>query len=282
MAWSDKNLAFLRKHYPFKDNDWIASKLKKTAKAVKSKASVLKLKKKIKKHVVATSEIKKQVRKLYPNTINAEIGKKLKIKESLVSAIGFKLGLRKTKKFKLFHASKSAFQPGHVSANKGKKEVDYMDKEAIKRTAKTRFKKGHLPVNTLSNGVITIRHNHKERMARAYKWIRIKKAKWKMLHVHIWEQKRGKVPAGSIVIFKDGDTMNCEISNLKMITRQEHAANTRNKDGFIAKTLSQNGRGKYDKQLRDELLKYPDLLDAKRLQLNLNQKIKKELYASKE
>jgi predicted MPP superfamily phosphohydrolase len=60
---------------------------------------------------------------------------------------------------------KYRFPKGHIPANKGIKQVDYMSAEAIERTKKTRFKKGNLPANTKHDGAITLRYPHKNRGA---------------------------------------------------------------------------------------------------------------------
>jgi hypothetical protein len=109
----------------------------------------------------------------------------------------------------------SRIKPGHTPLNKGKKQIEYMSPQSIKKTIATRFKKGQFPKNTLSDGIITIRKDSK---GRSYKWIRVAHAKWKMLHVKVWEDNNGKVPKGKIIVFKDKDSMNCELSNLEMIT----------------------------------------------------------------
>jgi hypothetical protein len=116
----------------------------------------------------------------------------------------------------------SRIKKGHVPLNKGKKQSEYMSAEAIARTAATRFKKGQKSHTELYDGAIQIRHDHPDRKGRRYKWIRISKGKWKMLHVYNWEQKLGPVPAGKIVAFKTKDTMNCELDNLELITREEN------------------------------------------------------------
>lgn len=115
----------------------------------------------------------------------------------------------------------SYIKKGNISFNKGKKQSEYMTAEAIKRTKKTRFKKGNLPHNTKSkNGVISIRKDAKTK--RPYKHIRVSIGKWKMLHVVKWETKHGKVPRGKIVVFKDGNSMNCALKNLQLMTREEN------------------------------------------------------------
>lgn len=112
----------------------------------------------------------------------------------------------------------SQIKPGNVPLNKGKK----MSKEMYNKCAPTMFKKGQLPHTTLYDGCITVRHDHPDRKGHRYKWIRISKAKWEMLHVHNWKKKHGPIPKGFIVAFKTADTMNCSPGNLMLITRAEN------------------------------------------------------------
>ena len=97
-----------------------------------------------------------------------------------------------------------------------------MTAQAIRKTKKTRFKKGDLPKNTKYDGAITIRHNHKERGERPYKFIRVKQGKWELLHRYNWVKAHGSIPKNMVVVFKNGDTMNCEIDNLEIITKKEN------------------------------------------------------------
>lgn len=124
----------------------------------------------------------------------------------------------------------SQIQPGTTPPNKGKKQSEYMSKAAIARTKKTRFRKGQIPPNTKDrDGVITIRYDHKHRNGRPYKYIRISLGKWVPYHQYKWEQKYGKQPEGMCVWFKDGNSLNCKLSNLKLITRGELAVKNREK-----------------------------------------------------
>jgi hypothetical protein len=165
---------------------------------------------------------------------------------------------------------------GNTPPNKGKKWEEFMSKEGRRNSRKTCFKKGNLPHNTKTDGEIVIRHNHKKRGGKPYKWIRLSKAKWEMLHVHIWKNKYGPVPEGHIIVFKDGNTMNVKLRNLACITRQKHAENTRNSDGYIATRIAvkSGGKGLIDKELQEIVLTQKDLIEAKRLQLKLSRKIK--------
>lgn len=191
------------------------------------------------------------------------------------------IGASKTVEYKLQYCRPPAnsgiayrFPKGHVPANKGKRQSEYMSKEQIARTAKTRFKKGHLPHNTLYDGCISIRKTTEEKGGRPYAYLRTELGTWVMYHVWLYETFFGAVPKGKIIVFKDNDSLNLDPDNLMAITRQEHAARTRLGDGFIASRLAANGRGTYDPELKKKILKNKDLIQVKRLQIILNHKIK--------
>ncbi|MEI8142856.1 MAG: HNH endonuclease signature motif containing protein [Chitinophagia bacterium] len=118
----------------------------------------------------------------------------------------------------------SYIKKGSVSFNKGLKQSDYMSTEMIELTKATRFKKGQLPHNAVGfkDGDIVIRHSHINRNSPPYKWIRLSKRNWKMLHVYMWEQAYGPVPKGHIIVFKDKNTMNVVLENFECITREEN------------------------------------------------------------
>jgi len=197
-----------------------------------------------------------------------------------------KLGLRKDPEFIRETGRVSArtpksiaarFKKGHPSWNKGMKGLYTPGSE------KGWFKKGHLPQTTAPEGDGAIRTRidkcHKTGRRRHYKWIRISKAKWRMLHVVIWERQNGPVPLGHIIVFTDGNEMNCTLSNLRCISREQHAKETQAKDQFIAQMLSKRPglkKGKYDPGLYTEMLNHPELLEAKRQQLKLNRMMREK------
>ena len=47
--------------------------------------------------------------------------------------------------------------------------------------------------------------------------------RWEPKHRVIWESAYGKIPKGHIIIFKDNDKKNTDISNLLLVTRRVHA-----------------------------------------------------------
>jgi len=119
-----------------------------------------------------------------------------------------------TAKFK----RESRFSKGHISFNKGLQQSEYMNDKAIEKTKATRFNKGHLPHNTKTDLTISVRPDNR---GVNYKFIRVGLGKWIPLHRYNWEQSNGLIPAGMKLIFKDGDTMNCEPNNIEAVTPGE-------------------------------------------------------------
>lgn len=115
------------------------------------------------------------------------------------------------KNHKLVSGITGQFQKGHVPWLKGKKGLHFPGSE------KTWFKKGQLPLNHKEIGTEVI---DKE----GYHRIKIAEPnKWKYKHIMNWEKHNGKIPAGCIIVFKDNNKDNVDISNLMMVTRAEHA-----------------------------------------------------------
>lgn len=46
--------------------------------------------------------------------------------------------------------------------------------------------------------------------------------KWQFTHRLRWEEAHGCIPKGMMLVFKTADRMNCDPSNLELITRPEH------------------------------------------------------------
>lgn len=108
---------------------------------------------------------------------------------------------------------------GDTPPNKGRKQVEYMTPEAIEKTKETRFKKGSFPRNTKYDGFISAR---KDKSGRVYQYIRLANRKWQLLHQFIWIQAHGPIPEKHIVVFKDKNSLNCQIDNLELITLEEN------------------------------------------------------------
>lgn len=134
------------------------------------------------------------------------------------------------------------FPKGNIPVNKGLKWSDFMSPEGMENSSKTTFRKGNIPANTKMDGVITIR---KDKNNHNYKYIRLAQGFWKALHVHNWEQVYGPVPEGFIVRFKTSDRMNCDVSNLELVTRREH--------------MSRNSIKRYPVELRQAMKAFKQL-----------------------
>lgn len=170
-----------------------------------------------------TGERSEKLRSLYPFTRNRDIAKMLGVSESAVNARAFKMGLRKDPECKKAWCSVTAFKSGNVPLTKGKKLKDIYKPESIEKIKATQFKKGRAPHNTLPlgseritpDGYLEIKTSMKGK-SNAERWT----AKQRL----VWEQHHGPIPAGCIIVFKDGNNRNFNIDNLEMRTRREHGA----------------------------------------------------------
>lgn len=175
-----------------------------------------------------TDEELKILTELYPKTTAKDIAERLNKKEGSVYNKAFVLGLKKDEDFKretsrqmaLKNGSNSRFKKGVVPFNKGKKIEEYLSPEKIEKLKKTSFKKGNLPHNTKYDGY--------ERVNKyGYTEVRVSQGKFVLKHRLIWEEHFGSIPKGNIIIFKDGDKTNLDISNLEMISKEENAIRNR-------------------------------------------------------
>ena len=121
------------------------------------------------------------------------------------------------------------FEKGHIPVNKGKTLDEFIgDPERVaeikSKMAGTQFRKGEAPSNTLPVGTVVINsdgYKVRKRQPKGTQWER-----WEFLHRAVWEEHNGPVPDGMVVSFRDGNRMNCDIGNLMLITKAEHAAMT--------------------------------------------------------
>lgn len=240
----------------------------------------------------------------YAHVCSKEIASYLQRSVGSIYNQAAKLGLKKSIAFlntpnsgrhNLIAAGKAhRFKKGHNPWNAGR--------TGVRVCPQTEFKKGDLPHNTLFDGAITIREARsiKTGVVTKYKYIRIAKSKWELLHRYAWKQAYGPIPKGHIITFKDGDTMNCAITNLACISKAENAMRNRNAAKATATRKLMMEEGDWDngsKSLSDRYVagliaegdhalrnlievKHPDLIRIKRKQLLLNRTIKQ--YAKKQ
>jgi hypothetical protein len=103
------------------------------------------------------------------------------------------------------HRFKKGFKPW----NKGKSY------HAGGRSRETQFKKG-LPFK--GKDIYTYR----DKNGKDYKFVRTAPGVRQPLHRVLWETYNGKIPSGFIVAFRDGNTMNCKIGNLALISKADN------------------------------------------------------------
>lgn len=171
------------------------------------------------------------VKEHYANEYSGVIAEKLGRTVSSIWNMATLYGLKKSKEFKSRQGreaaeahydeiSKGWYKKGQVPHNKGKKLNEFMSAEGIKRSKLTRFKKGQLPHNTKHDGAVSWRKENTK--AGGYYYLRLRKSYWVLLHRYLWEQVRGPIPEGMNVQFKDGNSRNCTIENLELVSKGEN------------------------------------------------------------
>jgi hypothetical protein len=126
--------------------------------------------------------------------------------------LGLKVPAELAQKFK----GSSQYAKGHTPVTKGKAMADLCSADALKRMAKTQFKKGSRP------------HNHKpvgsERLTKdGYLEMKIAEPnKWKALHRIMWEETFGPIPQGMNVQFVTKDKMNLSPWNLELRSKADN------------------------------------------------------------
>lgn len=122
------------------------------------------------------------------------------------------------------------FEKGNIPVNKGKK----MSPEVYEKVRATMFKKGNTPGNHKPVG--SERIDSKD----GYVLVKVKEPRtWKLKHRVVWEEHNGPIPKDHVIIFRDGNRLNTDISNLMMISRADNGA------------LNQLGLYQYQGELKD-------------------------------
>jgi hypothetical protein len=270
-TWTDIQIQQMHDYYPIRSLDDMALMIGKTAKSVKSKATVLKLIKKIRFYKKTWTEKQDNIlREKYLKRTANEMAKILGVTKSAVKNRLNHLNIKLPEELRENRKLTTSYKKGSVPLNKGIPQKDWMSKESIKKCKETTFKKGNLPHNTKQDGFVSKRSFTKS--GKNYSYIRLAKGKWIPLHVHIYKTHNGKVPKDKIIIFKDNNSDNFNLSNLIAITREEHIERMRDSDSYIVFQMEMK-----DKSLRQELLKHPELIDLKRTQLKLKKVINEKI-----
>lgn len=226
-----------------------------------------------------TPEQEAIIREHFPHRFTRDIAAMIGRTEQATAQKASDMGIKKTPEFLKANCriqpgqhTGNQFQKGHTPANKGKRQTTFLSPEKIERTKPNRFQKGHRPKHTKENGTITARR--KSGTSQSYKFIRLGPRNWKLLHVYLWEQVNGTLPPGQMLTFKNGDTLDCRLENLELITRAANVLRNSGSlslsDGFIAKCLS----GKNPELQKHIKANHPELIKTARINYELNRKIK--------
>ena len=145
-------------------------------------------------------------------------------------------------------AKATRFRKGSIPPNKGKR----MSPELYAKLAPTMFKKGNTPGNHKPVGSERVNvDGYIERKV-------AEPNKWEGKHRIIWKQAHGDIPKGCNIQFKDGNPLNCTLSNLYLISR---ANQMKNENGLMArypeelqKVIRLRGAGKRQMTLHNKKL----------------------------
>lgn len=130
------------------------------------------------------------------------------------------LTLAQIRAWKKNHKTPSGYdtrwRKGQESWNKGRKGIHGSNAGT--------FKKGHESFNKVPIGTVVKRKSTKN--GAYYLWIKTRDGNlnnnFEPLHHYVWEQANGPVPDGYVLVFRDGNPENCDLSNLKPVLKAVH------------------------------------------------------------
>lgn len=144
-------------------------------------------------------------------------------------------------------------KPGSRPPNKGQKGVWYPGCE------KTWFKPGGKPKNTCKVG------DERLRPSNGCIWVKVAEPnKWRMKQRIVWEEHHGKIPKGKVVIFLDGNSENCDISNLALVDQKINLLMNRRDLRFESKEHTEAAIG-----VAELIAKTQDMKKSRRQKLNV-------------
>ena len=223
-VWNAEKDKLLRRLYPTAHLGSLAARLGVTEKAVRSRAKVLRLKRRVNVKHPWTDRQVSYLRRHYADTPIEVLIVKTRHDQKSIWNKAKALGLRKSREFLQAvgracsqHPKSIAtrFVKGQEPANKGMRQEDFMSEEGIRNSSRTRFKAGHRPHNTRDVGTDCTH-------ADGYVYLKTEDGPV-LKHRYVWEQHNGEVPEGYVIAFRDGNRQNCDISNLTLMSREENA-----------------------------------------------------------
>ena len=164
-----------------------------------------------------TEDQKDKIRSEYLiKTIN-QLGKELNCSGQAVSRFMKKNNLKLPDHIVAERRSKHRFKKGHKAFNKGLKLKDYLSDEKYEKVKKTMFKKGRESANARKTNEVFYR----TKLGVRSKYIKTEDGEIKPYNRHLWKQHHGEIPPNHNIVFKDGNSANCDISNLECISHEE-------------------------------------------------------------
>lgn len=218
--WTDAEYDLLREKYPFLPLSELVLLLGKPESVIRSAAKRLKLYKINKTvHYGITPDEEEFIINNYSVMTASQIANELGFTLSKVKNQIARLDLSLPDEIRQKRKQIGQIKQGNIPFNKGLKMELWASRETIEIFRKNQYKKGNLPHNTKTDGFITIRRDPDGRF---YKWIRISLNNWIHLHRYVWQNSNGEIPKNSVVRFIDGNTMNCDVLNLELISKDEN------------------------------------------------------------
>lgn len=169
-----------------------------------------------------SAEEEQLLRARYANELTEVLAGELGRSVSKVLAKANAMGLHKSQAFLAQHCRRldgsqgesSRFQKGHTTWNKGMKGL-----QAGGRAKETQFKKGSKPHTWLPIG--SERVSQDGYLQRKVSDTGYPPRDWVGVHILLWQEHNGQVPAGHCVCFVDGNKQHVALDNLELITRAE-------------------------------------------------------------
>lgn len=170
------------------------------------------------------------LRRIYPDTLTSEVARQLRRTACAINARVGILGLHKSAAYLASPAAcrlrrgdevgkRFLFAKGHVPANKGLRRPGW----APGRMRETQFKRGE------RRGVAVLLYKPigTERVSKdGYRERKVNdalplQARWRAVHLILWEDVNGRIPKGHALTFTNRDKTDVRLDNLELITRRE-------------------------------------------------------------
>ena len=170
------------------------------------------------------------LRQLYPDTLTATVAQRMRRSISAIYGRVDLLGLAKSPAYLASPdacrlrsgdnvGARTRYPKGHVPANKGTRRPGW----APGRMRETQFKKGERQgvAAKLYKPIGSERISKDGYLERKVNDDLPLQARWRAVHLILWESVHGRLPRGYAIVFKNGDKTDIRLDNLERITRGE-------------------------------------------------------------